>query len=137
VKMLSDTAHSGVILAGHWSPREQWGVWSSGRQAIVTFDASSLPDGFKVAVRAKLFPPDPSLVQKIRVSDENGTLLTIISNEQPNGEFIVGMQKSPTQSQSCKSLIFDIDTPTSPQELGISEDRRKLGIGLVSLTFQE
>jgi amino acid adenylation domain-containing protein len=69
VKMLSSTEHSGVILAGDWSAREPWGIWSSGRQAAVTFDASSLPDRFKVAIRANLFPPDPSLVQKVRVSD--------------------------------------------------------------------
>jgi hypothetical protein len=136
-KKLSNTQHLGVILGGSWSSREQWGVWSSDQRASVIFDASSLPDHFTVAIQANLFPPGPSPIQTVRVSDENGNLLTIISNGRPNGEFTVKMQKSFTQQGPWESLVFDIDGPTSPHELGTSQDRRKLGIGLVSLTFQE
>lgn len=135
VRKLSNTEHSGVILGGNWSWREQWGVWSSGHQATIIFDASSLPDRFSVAIRANLFPPGPSPIQTVRVSDERGNLLTIISNEQPNVEFTVKMQKSFTQQGPWQSLVFDIDNPMSPQELGISRDRRPLGIGLISLRF--
>jgi amino acid adenylation domain-containing protein len=135
-KKLSNAEALGVILGG-WSYREQWGVWSSGHQATVTFDASSLPNCFTVAIQANLFPPGPSPRQTVRVSDESGNLPTIISNEKPNGEFTVRMQKSATQPGPWKSLIFDIDTPISPQDLGMNQDRRKLGIGLVSLTFKK
>jgi hypothetical protein len=137
VKRFSNINHSGVILGGTWSSREWWGVWSTGHHATVTFDASSLPDRFTVAVQANFFPPGPSPMQTVRVSDENGNLLTIISNEQPNGEFTVKVQKSLSQPGPWYSLIFDIDNPTSPYELGMSQDQRKLGLGLVSLTFQE
>jgi hypothetical protein len=137
VEKFSNTEHLGVILGGNWSLREQWGVWSGGHRANITFDASSLPDSFTVAIQANLFPPVPSLTQTVRVLDESENLLTIISNEQPNGEFIVKMQKLPAQLGPLRSLIFDIDVPTSPQELGTSQDRRKLGVGLVSLTFRE
>jgi amino acid adenylation domain-containing protein len=136
-KKLSNTEHSGVILGGNWSAREYWGVWSSGHRANVIFDASCLPDRFTIAIQANLFPPVPSPIQTVRVADESGNLLTMLSNEQSNGEFSVTMQKAPDEPGALKSLIFDIDVPTSPQELGVSRDRRKLGIGLVSLTFQE
>ena len=136
-KKLSNAEALGVTLRGDWSYREEWGIWSSGRRAALTFDASSLPDCFTVAIQANLFPPGPSPVQRVRVSDHSGNLLTIISNDQPNGEFTVRMQKAATHLGSWISLIFDIETPTSPQELGMSQDRRKLGIGLVSLTVKE
>jgi amino acid adenylation domain-containing protein len=137
VKKFSNTEHLGVILGGNWSLREQWGVWSGGRRANIIFDASSLPDSFTVVIQANLFPPVPLPTQTVRVFDESGNLLTIISNEQPNGEFTVKMQKLPAQLGPLSSLIFDIDVPTSPQELGTSQDPRKLGVGLVSLTFRE
>ena len=136
VKKFSKTEHPGVILAGSWSFRDQWGIWSSGQQASVIFDASSLPDRFSVVIQANVFPPVPSPKQTVRVSDESGNLPTI-TNDQPNGEFTVKMKKSLTQQTPWTSLKFDIENPISPRELGISSDRRKLGIRLVSLTFQE
>jgi hypothetical protein len=136
VKKFSNVEHPGVIFGGNWSFRQQWGVWSSGHQASIIFDASSLPDRFSVVIQANLFPPAPSPKQTVRVSGGSGNLLTI-TNDHPNGEFTVKMQKSLTQQMPWTSLIFEIDNPTSPQELGISSDRRKLGIRLVSLTFQE
>ena len=135
VKKFSNAENPGIILGGNWSFREPWGVWSSGHRAGVIFDASSLPDRFTVVIQANLFPPVPSPRQTVRVSDESGNLLTII-NGQPNGEFTVRMTKSPIQQSPSTCLTFEIDNPTSPHELRISSDRRKLGIGLVSLTFQ-
>lgn len=137
IKKLSNTEHLGVILAGNWSSREEWGVWSSGRRASIIFDASLLPEHFTVSIRANLFPPGPSPIQTIRVCDESGSLLTTISNEHPSSDSIVRMQKSLAPQTPWMSLIFDIDAATSPQELAMGEDRRKLGIGLISLTFQE
>jgi acyl-CoA synthetase (AMP-forming)/AMP-acid ligase II/acyl carrier protein len=96
-RKLSNTEHADVILGGNWSYREQWGVWSSGHQATVIFDASCLPHRFTVAIQANLFPPAASPTQTVRVSDESGNLLTIISNEQPSGEFTAKMEKSLTQ----------------------------------------
>jgi acyl carrier protein/pimeloyl-ACP methyl ester carboxylesterase len=136
-RKLSNAEHAGVILAGNWSHREQWGVWSSGQQATVIFDASRLPHRFTVAIQANLFPPAPSPIQTVRVSDKSGNLLAVISNDQPNGEFTAKMEKSLTQPGPWASLIFAIDNPASPLDLGISQDRRKLGIGLVSLAFRE
>jgi hypothetical protein len=135
-KKLSNTQHAGLVLGGDWSIREQWGVWSTGHRASVFFDACFLPDRFSVVIQANLFPPTPLPKQTVRVSDESGNLLTI-TNDQPNGEFTIKMKKSLTQQTPLASLMFEIDNPTSPQELGISLDRRKLGIGLISLTFQE
>jgi len=137
VTTLSNSEPSGVVLAGSWSSREPWGVWSDGRRATVVFDASCLPDRFTVAIRANLFPPVPPPMQAVRISDESGSLLAVISNEHPNGDFVVRMQKSGTQPGPWKSLIFDVDVPASPHQLKISRDRRKLGIGLISLTFQQ
>lgn len=101
------------------------------------FNASSLPDHFAVAIEAHFFPPGPLPRQSVRISDDSGYLLTTVSNEQPNGNFVVRIEQLRSQPGNWISLTFDIDTPMSPQELGISEDSRKLGIGLVSLTFQE
>ncbi len=126
-----------VILSGNWSTREPWGVWSDGHRAAVLFDASSLPERFAVVIVACFCPPGPSPRQNVRISDDSGYLLATISNEQPTGNFTVMIDRSRSQARSWISLIFDIDTPISPKELGINGDIRNLGIGLASLTFEE
>jgi len=136
VVKFSNTEPLRVILDGSWSQREAWGLWSDGPRAAVIFDASSLPDCFTVAIEANFFPSRPPPVQKVRISDGNGHLLTTISNERPNGDFAVRLDRSSAQSRKWASLIFDIDVPTSPQDLGSSADSRTLGIGLVALAFR-
>jgi amino acid adenylation domain-containing protein len=137
VKKFSNSELLEVILSGNWSSREPWGVWSDGPRAAVVFDSSSLPDRFAVAIQAHLFPPGRSPTQTVRVSDDDGNVLMTISNQRPIGKPVVIMQKSPTRPRRMTSLIFDIDAPVSPNELGINADRRKLGIALESLTFQQ
>ena len=137
VEKLSNTEPLRVILSGNWSTREAWGVWSDGHRAAVTFDASSLPDHFTVAIEAHFLQLNPASVQKVRISNDSGYLLTTISNEQPNGNFVVDIEQKHFQPPKWTSLIFDVDKLISPLDLGISGDSRRLGIGLVSLTFQE
>jgi len=137
VVKFSSTEPLPVILSGDWSTREPWGVWSEGQRAAVIFDASSLPDRFTVAIEAQFFPPGPSPTQTVRIFDDNGNLLTTVSNERPNGNIAVNIKRSSAQPVKWASLIFDIASPTSPQDLGISADFRTLGIGLLSLAFRE
>jgi amino acid adenylation domain-containing protein len=133
---LANTRHSGVILEGNWSSSESWGVWSDGGRAAVTFDASSLPELFRVEIKAKTFPPRTRVKQQIRVS-HNGKLLKTLSNWRRNRKFIVEVQKQTTEPGTFTSVTFDIESPTSPQELKMSADSRKLGIGLISLRFKK
>jgi len=111
VVKFSNTKPLRVILKGNWSQRETWGVWSDGHRAAVIFDASSLPDRFTIAIEAQFFPPGPSPEQKVQIFDDNGYLPTTISNEQPNGNFVVNIKQSGAQPRKWASLIFDIDTP--------------------------
>jgi amino acid adenylation domain-containing protein len=124
------------LLDGNWSTRESWGVWSNGTRAVVIFDASALPRRFTVAVQAKIFPPRPSPIQKVRVFDDGGRLLATVSNEERNENLAFRIKQSRFRTRKWMSLVFEIETPTSPFDLGISEDVRKFGIGLVSLAFQ-
>ena len=37
--------------------------------------------------------------------------------------------------RGAQSIIFNVPDPTSPKDLGLNADTRKLGIGIVSLTI--
>lgn len=135
-KMLSSAQPFDLILGGDWSVRESWGVWSEGTRGSVIFDASSLPENYTIAIEANVFPPGPVPMQQIQVFDGDRNLLATISNEQPIRNVVVSMKQSRSQRGPFRSLNFEIGNPTSPHDLGISEDIRKIGIGLISLTFQ-
>ena len=137
VVKLSSTMSGTVILSGDWYAREPFGVWSNGCRAALIFDASAMPDRFLVAIRAHLFPQNPTPIQRVRISDDSGSLLATITNERPNGDVVVKMERSRCHSANWLSLIFDIEHPISHRDLDMSEDIRKLGIGVVSLTFHE
>jgi hypothetical protein len=93
-----------------------------------------VPDRFAIVIEARVFSGGPTPVQKVRIFDESGRLLTTVSNSQPRGKFLVEILQSATQATKAIALTFDIETPTSPFDVGMSSDRRKLAFGLESST---
>ncbi len=122
-------------LGKGWSHKESWGIWTDGSSAELRLVLDEPPtDGeFELFLKIQLFPPRK---QKIRVS-LNGTQIGEISTDL--NEVRLGTETK----EVCFSLdgtllrkenlvVFEIEKPTSPQELGNSRDPRKLGLGMLS-----
>ena len=136
VNELSSVKNSRVVLSGNWARLEDWGIWSAGARATASFDASNLPDRFRIEIELKLFPKHSyQAAQTVRVSS-NGVLLMAITNRDPIRKVVFDLRRSPSATKLI-SLDFDVSNPISPLDLGLDDDLRKLGVGLISLTTKK
>ncbi len=116
------------LLRSGWSGIEPWGVWSEGAQATLAFpcddalfNAKEMFLGFRVFEK-----------QTLTVKAFDGT--TLWSGNVAGAATSV---KFDMRRENCRSgryaILLDISNPTSPSDLGPSNDRRKLGIGLAEV----
>jgi phosphoglycerol transferase len=110
------------------SAQEAWGRWSAGDKVKIAFNSNSLPNKFKITIKASAFGPNENLdfmaslgqeVRKFRITGPEQTVNLDFTN--------------PTHEST---IIITIPQPTSPHELGLSADDRKLGIGLIELKIE-
>ncbi|WP_322045813.1 hypothetical protein [Paraburkholderia sp. J67] len=122
-------------LAYGWSDPESWGTWSSGKAACLClpFDGLEPTERVKIEIEGQIFLGDReerpvatlcvvhagTIQQSVVVSPDGRCEITIDSN-------------SIAKSGGLVSLVFLIENPRSPASLGMSGDKRALGIGLVS-----
>lgn len=113
------------LLGSNWHSPEEWGVWSKGPSTI-TLDLPRRP--VSLTVRAMIFAPAtrPSLDFEVRV---NGTALTVwrFAAGQPDAEKTVSL---PVFDGAVTIEFVPMAPLISPREAGVSEDDRKLGLGL-------
>jgi phosphoglycerol transferase len=113
-------------VSGLWTP-EVWGAWSVGDSVSLDF-ARPLPEKFRLHLKASAFGPNI------------GKDFILHAGES---------QKAFTLTDQAADLVFDIDNtlratsiridvpaPTSPAQMGMSSDDRKLGLGLVTLSIE-
>ena len=122
-------------LAGGWSSPEDWGVWSMGKTALLQLTLLKGPGKNIVAsLKAKPFPSTGQTV----VIKANGLKVANIAldagSDTPLKFKIPGSAIPPS---GALSLAFIIGKPTSPMALGLSSDDRSLGVGLVSIRFDQ
>lgn len=128
---------NGVPLLGPgWSAPEPWGIWSSEAAAWLRI---GLPQGTTGPVQLRLqtkgFVADgrPDQVVDVHVNGvEIGRLRFDLSKSAQDATFDV---PESVRDRRAGSLVvrFDISNPTSPESLGLSEDKRRLGLGLTGL----
>lgn len=127
--LFNDKMNSDLLIKG-FSKIEHWGVWTHSKEAVIKFCTND---------------------QKAKILNLNFNIFTDGRYKQ-NIEFILNgkviYQKSLSLINHKVSLHLDgllkdvnellikIPTATSPQELNVSSDRRKLGIGLISLEMK-
>lgn len=115
----------GVILnaRGLYSA-EPWGTWSS--SDIVAFEFSMpLPEKFKVHLIAHAYGPNVGKEFVAHVGDSSVSFTLGAVNEEKVLEF-----DNPKRS---KIISVNVPSPISPKELGLGEDGRSIGVGLVEL----
>jgi len=111
-------------IAGH----EPWGRWTDGTRAVLQFK-KTLPSKFQLKLQtARAFGPNAGVPIVVRA----GSIQKEFTVSGMSQLFLLDFEGV----GNANSIEFVIPEPTSPRELGESEDSRKLGLGLVSLTIE-
>lgn len=119
--------HGVVLGARGLHPAEPWGTWSSGNSVSLEF-LQPLPAKFTARLVASAFGPNAGKEFVAHVGDSAiGFTLENIPRER-----VLEFQ-NPARSAT---ISIDVPIPTSPKELGLSADERKLGIGLTKLRIE-
>ena len=112
---------------GLFSPPESWGAWSISNEVNLKFSIA-LPNQFDLVLDAKAFGPNigkdftvslGQLKVPLKLSDNFSEYRLAISN--------------PENLNEIKILV---PSPTSPKDLKLSDDDRKLGIAMKSLIIK-
>lgn len=115
----------GVLWIKGLSFPEEWGRWSD--SDMIKFKFNCLPKGnYKIIVRAHAF--GPNIDKPIHFSLGSGNASMIFQQTDDMKTIRIT-----NQNDCADELIISIPSPVSPADLGQSEDRRKLGIGIVDI----
>jgi phosphoglycerol transferase len=125
----SDPQQGGVLAAATGlADKEPWGSWSNAKRVTLRF-AQPLPERLALFINGRAFGPNVGKDFVLAVGGASRTFRL------PASEQEVYLQL-PTDGRQ-RELSIDIPAPTTPQEAGTGNDKRALGIGLVSLEIAE
>lgn len=116
----------GVIRMRGFSSAEAWGTWSSAPEVTIEF-SRPLPEKFSISLTGHAFGPNIDKEFVARVGD-NSIAFTLSSGD---SEKVLNFD-NPGRSNVIRIVI---PSATSPIQLGIGDDRRLLGIGLIELSI--
>jgi len=111
-------------VMGFFVPPEPWGTWTIDKLAVLGF-TKALPEEFTLKINARAFGPNIGKPIKLTMGDTT-QVMTLTGQFQ---ETIINI-KNP---QRGNRLEIDIPHPTSPKELKLGDDTRKLGIAISEL----
>jgi len=125
-------------LASGWSAPEAWGVWSDGDAPVLELKLDEAVTGpLQITLLCHGFTPVPDSCRKVSAVVGRHTLGEV--------EFRPGMEEHawsfgcPAEllhDGRCLTLTLRVAQPESPIDLGLSSDRRRLGINLHALRVE-
>lgn len=121
-----------ALLGSGWSTPESWGVWSDGPLATLVLD-TRLPPGMPVAltVRAHALSQRKAPTRTVTVL-VGGMVVGTWEIGPEEASFSATLQPS-HRTADATVVQFQIEETTSPYDLGLSEDPRRLSVGLHSV----
>ena len=134
-KVFFDVSGKGLpMLLEGWSLPEGWGIWTQSADAGILIPYSDHRNKRLVLnVRALINEQHPLQVVSVYL---NGAFQNRFELTKGEGNFLtINLDAIPLADKYFK-VELKIDRPRSPRELGLGEDARKLGVGLVSAQFK-
>lgn len=127
---LSTHGNPEKYLRTGWSTPEPWGVWSQADLADLVVKAGSVHNGLIIAMSFHAFvaKEHPSVQINIVINGVKADSICFAYG-QDYQNWIYRLPVSEI-TNGMLHIIFSINNPISPLELGLSTDERKLGIGL-------
>ena len=126
------------LLRG-WASQEEWGVWTNGSEAVIgmrpQFKERTAGDLLlTIEARGFVSPKHPRLAVEVFA---NGIKVAgwQLSLEVGAGELVARVPRALVLEEGNLRVTFIIKNPISPKELGISDDYRRLGLGLRKMSL--
>ena len=110
------------------SEPEEWGTWTDGGRAVMTFSAASEAPVLRCAIRCRVFTGE----QRVVVTRDGAEVFSGVVRD---GGFSFDLANDP--DAPAVTLVFAFPDAVSPLSLGMSADDRLLGIGPVEMTLTE
>ncbi len=122
-------------LSYGWSAADPWGTWSDGDSSLLQFKLSTIPtNDLNLLIEGHAFITDKHPIQEIDVYVNNKYLSSLKYTLTDNaGIRTIRVPKKIIDNNNLVLIRFDYKNPKSPAELGMSEDGRRLGLGLISI----
>jgi hypothetical protein len=109
-----------------WSQGEQSFRWSDGKKAAIAFAADNTRNANLSMRIGPFIGKDKPREQHVSVFLNDALLLNTSLNEEPAREFAFPIDRN--LLRETNSLVFELPDAASPKSLGISTDKRRLGI---------
>jgi hypothetical protein len=122
-----------------WSYREPWGTWSDGPVALVLLQLSRTPESdLEVLIEGNAFVADRHPTQEVYIFVNGQYVKRLRYDEESRGGVReIDIPRALAVGNNDALLMrFCFKNPKSPAELGLSADRRRLGLGIVSLELR-
>lgn len=133
----AEFVEKGVLKSG-WSRPKDWGTWSKGKKSTLVIDLDEPHDGdLELEFEFRPFFAGAHQSQRVELS-VNGTLIDtwkLSPAKQKWSQRRVRIAKNIWNAIRPAEINFVYSEPKSPKELGVSKDRRRLAIGLKTLTI--
>ncbi|MCP1845519.1 hypothetical protein ACVIHI_009015 [Bradyrhizobium sp. USDA 4524] len=126
----------GALIDG-WANSEPWGVWSEGDRAQLGFLlVSVLPERTKLLIGCRAFITPANPEQRIEFWAQNIKLADVTLRENIS---TIAVPLGELRFRAGSPLIIELRMPSarSPKQLALSQDPRKLAIGLERARFEE
>lgn len=122
----------GIIPRFNWGSLEKWGSWTDGKYADLLIPMPSnqpAPKIIRLLLKHFTSKNNPKNTIEIFINGKKETYHTFTSPEVTTLDIPISNQ----DAGKSINLGFRILNPTSPLALGLSQDTRTLGLGLISL----
>jgi len=131
---LTAATHDAYRFGPGWSTPESWGTWSDGTEARLTLCLDP-PPGRVLVIEALaqgfVAPAHPRLEVEVRVNEDAVAVWLFKGDTEPRTRRLrIAAELACVRELE---LNFHIGDPRSPRELGLSDDTRRLGLGLRTL----
>lgn len=128
-----ESGNADLFLLDSWGHAEDWGIWTTGESARILLP---LPEhgASTIDLVFNAFVGDAHPYQEIELSLAGNRIVQRFAKSLGN-KVEVTIPKS-VESVGYVELIIKVNKPMSPRSLGIANDDRRLGVGLVSAVFK-
>jgi|SRR5665213_2770241 len=125
------------FLGNGWSALEDWGVWSSGRAAIINARIDpTLQESHVLKLHGKAFVNSQHPLIEIAVH-VNSTLAATARIIHPKNDQVLEISLRGVKPDGTVVVSLTIDEPMSPAACGLpTDDTRELGFGLEAVTLE-
>ena len=127
--------YSARQLVSGWSPPENWGTWSAGQQAQIDLRVTPEARSIVLDVMAFVLPQHPT--QRVIVSLNGEQVLSTQLVQHQGNHLEIPISPAIRQHLADNDrLTIELQLPDaiSPEQLGINDDSRVMGLGLKRLT---